>query len=208
MLPQLYVFSDVAFSPSPVEWNIMDPELELVQVTNPDPQTLALIHDKLYPVVYRYVRFRLDDEQICEDITSEVFLRLLDTLNKRNHSIKNLRGWLLGTASHLINDHLRLRYARPIETLEEYHADDGPDPEEAAFSSWQRIQVRAAMQKLTLEQQHVLALRFSEERSLEETARLMDKTIGAVKTLQFRALAGLRQLLGGDRDGKGSNRRA
>jgi RNA polymerase sigma-70 factor (ECF subfamily) len=48
---------------------------------------------------------------------------------------------------------------------------------------------------LTVDQQHVLALRFAEEYSLEETAHIMGKTIGAVKTLQFRALAALRRLL-------------
>ena len=64
------------------------------------------------------------------------------------------------------------------------------------------------LQMLTREQQHVLALRFSEERSVEETARLMDKTVGAVKTLQYRAIAGLRQRLRGERNGKGKNRRS
>ena len=205
---QISITSDIIPSPFSVEWNKMDPELEIIQAHIPDPQSLALIHDKLYPVIFRYVRFRLDDVQVCEDITSEVFLRLLNTLDKRKHSIKNLRGWLLGTAAHLINDHLRLHYSRPVETLDETHADNGPDPDEAAFSSWQQVRVREAMQMLTREQQHVLALRFSEERSVEETARLMDKTVGAVKTLQYRAIAGLRQRLRGERNGKGKNRRS
>jgi RNA polymerase sigma-70 factor, ECF subfamily len=177
----------------------MDRDLELIQVSSPDPQNLALIHDRLYPVVYRYVRYRLEDEQVCEDITSEVFLRLIDAVNERKHTIKNLKGWLLGTASHLVNDHLRMHYTRPIEALDEHHAQADPSPEAVAEASWQQRQVRVALRKLTLEQQHVIALRFSEERSLEETARLMEKTIGAVKTLQFRALASLRQLLGGNR---------
>ena len=68
-----------------------------------------------------------------------------------------------------------------------------------AEKAWQRKEVRAALEKLTSEQQHVIALRFSEEYSLEETAELMDKSVGAIKTLQFRALTALRQMLGGDR---------
>ena len=177
----------------------MDRDLELIQASNPDPQNLALIHDRFYPVVYRYVRYRLEDEQVCEDLTSEVFLRLIDAVNERKHTIKNLRGWLLGTASHLVNDHLRLNYTRPVEALEEHHTRADPSPEAVVEASWQQRQVRSALQRLTQEQQHVIALRFSEERSIEETAHLMDKTIGAVKTLQFRALASLRQLLGGDK---------
>ena len=196
---QVYLISDESFLPAQAEWKRMDRDLELIQVSSPDPQNLALIHDRLYPVVYRYVRYRLEDEQVCEDITSEVFLRLIDAVNERKHTIKNLKGWLLGTASHLVYDHLRLHYTRPVEALEEHHAQADPTPEAVVEASWQQRQVRSALRKLTLEQQHVIALRFSEERSIEETARLMDKTIGAVKTLQFRALASLRQMLGGNR---------
>jgi RNA polymerase sigma-70 factor, ECF subfamily len=199
MWHQVYLTDNGSFLPAQAGWKRMDRDLELIQSRNPDPQNLALIHDHLYPVVYRYVRYRLEDEQVCEDIASEVFLRLIDAVKNRNHSIKNLRGWLLGTASHLVNDHLRMNYTRPVEALEEHHAQVDPSPEEVAEASWQQRQVRSALQRLTLEQQHVIALRFSEERSLEETARLMDKTVGAVKTLQFRALTALRQILGGQK---------
>jgi len=199
MWQQVYLTPKDSYLPAQAEWKRMDRDLELIQVRSPHPQTLAMIHDNLYPVVYRYVRYRLEDEQVCEDISSEVFLRLIDAVKNRNHTIKNLRGWLLGTASHLVNDHLRMNYSRPVEALEEHHKLGDPSPEEVAEASWQQRQVRSALRRLTLEQQHVIALRFSEERSLEETARLMDKTVGAVKTLQFRALTALRQILGGDK---------
>jgi len=51
------------------------------------------------------------------------------------------------------------------------------------------------MRRLTADQQHVLALRFTQELSLEETARMMKKSLNAVKVIQFRALAALRRLL-------------
>ncbi len=162
-----------------------------------DPRALALIHDQYYPQVYRYVHYRLDDEQTCEDITSEVFLRLLTALHKKNGPDKNLRAWLFGTAAHLVNDHLRAKYRRPMTGLED---GDGSlvshhSPEEDAERAWQWGEVRAAFLNLTFEQQHVLALRFSEDHSVEETAHIMGKTAGAVKTLQFRALSALRRLL-------------
>ena len=56
-------------------------------------------------------------------------------------------------------------------------------------------QVRQALQDLTTEQQHVLALRFSGEYSLDDTANLMGKSVTAVKGLQFRAIASLRRLV-------------
>jgi RNA polymerase sigma-70 factor (ECF subfamily) len=164
-----------------------------------DANALAQIHDQYYPEIYRYVRYRLDNEQVCEDITSEVFLRLLDALHQNRGPNQSLRGWLFGTASNLVNDHLRHRYARPVEELKEHsddgHIDESNSPEQFLDDSFQRQEVRHAFQKLTSEQQHVLALRFADERSLDETARVIGKSISAVKALQFRALASLRRYL-------------
>lgn len=175
----------------------MASENTLVRARRLDQDTLTKIHDRYYPEVYRYVRYRLDNEQVCEDITSEVFLRLLDALHKNRGPNENLRGWLFGTASNLVNDHLRQRYARKEEPLENsaHSLTDDEHPEGTYDDAWMQQQVRDAFRELTPEQQHVLALRFSQERSLDETASIMGKTITAVKALQFRAVASLRRVL-------------
>ncbi len=158
--------------------------------------TLAQIHDRYYPDVYRYARYRLDDEQACEDIASEVFVRLLDALQTHRGPDHNLRGWLLGTASNLINDHLRLKYKNRLENFEDdFEIAAHDNPERSFENSWTRQEIQKAVQQLTEEQQHVLALRFAEELSIEETADLMRKSVNAVKALQFRAIASLRRLL-------------
>ncbi len=174
---------------------LMDDEQTIRQARQLDPHTLAAIHDQFYPVVYRYARYRLQDEQICEDISGEVFLRLLNALDQGKGPTTNLRAWLIGTASHLVNDHLRERYRHPQDSLEELDVPLEASPETAAERISQQQLVQHAFHQLTLEQQHVLALRFSLEYSIEETAQTMGKTIGAVKTLQFRALAALRKWL-------------
>ncbi len=174
----------------------MPPEDTLTRARHLDASALSKIHDQYYPEVYRYVRFRVEDEQVSEDITAEVFLRLLDALHRQRGPLQNLRGWLLGTASNVVNDHLRKRYARKIESLDDEHpVPDKQHPEHSYEEAWQLKQLRAAIRKLTPEQQHVLALRFAEERSLEETASLMGKSVTAIKALQFRAMASLRRLM-------------
>jgi RNA polymerase sigma-70 factor, ECF subfamily len=173
----------------------VDSEQSILTDHQLEPGRLAEIHDQFYPVVYRYVRYRLDDEAACEDIAGEVFLRLVDALHRQRSPIQNPRGWLLGTASHLVNDHLRARYHHPLTPLEDEEMVDSGRPEDEFERSFAHQTVRDAIQRLTDEQQHVLALRFADERSLEETARLMGKTIGAIKTLQFRALGSLRRIL-------------
>ena len=161
-----------------------------------DRQALAEIHDLYYPQVYRYVHYRLDNEQVVEDISAEVFLRLLDHLHQHKGEIHDLRAWLLGTAAHLVSDHLRQRYRKPLEDLENYDAlPASDDPQRTVEHNDNHREVREAIQQLTREQQHVLALRFSQGLSVEETAQMMNKTAGAIKVLQFRALATLRKLL-------------
>src|SRR5512146_2921928 len=85
-----------------------------------DPETLGTLHDQLYPAVFRYVSYRLQDQQLCEDITSEVFVRLLIACHRRENKIKDLRAWVFGTASNLINDHFRQKYRRKFEDLEDH----------------------------------------------------------------------------------------
>lgn len=180
-----------------------DPDELIALARRLDPQALAQIHDQFYPQVYRYVRYRLNDIQACEDITSEVFLRLLAALHKRGGPTSNLRGWLFGTASNLVNDHFRQHYKRKGEFSTEKADDiliDHSSLEISWETKWQRQEVRAAFSQLTSEQQHVLALRFADEYSLEETATIVGKSVTAVKALQFRALASLRRFLENKKD--------
>lgn len=191
---QVYFVQYLSSSPLPY-MNLMESEISLTRTKKTDTGTLAAIHDQFYPVVYRYVHFRLENQQVCEDITGEVFLRLLTAVQQKDAAIQNIKGWLLGTASHLISDHLRRRYARPTESLDDVHLASSETPEDATLNNLQHREIWAAISRLTDEQQHVLALRFTEEYSLEETAQLMGKKVGAVKVLQFRAIEALRRLL-------------
>ena len=161
-----------------------------------DPRKLGDLHDEYYPQVYRYLRYRLEDERLCEDLAAEVFLRLLEHLHRNKGEITNVRGWLLGTARHLVQDTLRGKYRRPTTPLEEHaHLSNGATTELDLENNQDHQRVRAAMQKLTADQQHVLALRFTQELSLEEAARIMQRSVNAIKVLQHRAVDALRRHL-------------
>ena len=159
-----------------------------------DPRKLGDLHDEYYPQVYRYLRYRLEDEGLCEDLAAEVFLRLLEHLTATRARSPCL--WLLGTARHLVQDTLRGKYRRPTTPLEEHeHLSNGATTELDLENSQDHQRVRAAMQKLTADQQHVLALRFTQELSLEEAARIMQRSVNAIKVLQHRAVDALRRHL-------------
>jgi len=160
---------------------------------NLDSQVIGAVYDRYFPEVYRYVRFRLGDEPTAEDIASDVFVRLLEAVQNRRGPQTNLKAWLLATASHAVVDHLRRVYRRATESLPEDLSDPDPAPAELFDEREQKRTVRQAYARLTSDQQHVLALRFSQGYSLEETASVMKKNVNAVKALQFRALAALQR---------------
>lgn len=163
-----------------------------------DAQALTLIHERYFPEVYRYARYRLGDEARAEDIAGEAFTRLLEAVSVGRGPTASLRGWLIGTASNLVNDYFRGAYNYPVVELPENMQADGPNPVQFAEQSLQNKQLQEAMTRLTFEQQEVIALRFGGNYSLAETADLMGKKANAIKALQFRALAALRRALEDD----------
>jgi len=160
---------------------------------NLDSQIIGAIYDKYFPDIYRYVRYRLNDEQLAEDIAGDVFVRLLEAVRNKRGPQTNLKAWLLATASHAVVDHLRRNYRQPAESLPEDLLDTDSMPHDIFDQQEQKRNVQQAYAMLTPDQQHVLALRFGQGYSLEETAELLGKNVNAVKALQFRALAALQR---------------
>src|SRR6266540_991035 len=158
-----------------------------------DSQAIGAIYDQYFSEVYRYVCYRINDDTTAEDIASDVFVRLLEAVHKKQGPQSSLKGWLIATASHAVNDHLRRQYRRPVEALSDSLPNGGPSVHSQVDAREQNREVQNAYAQLTSEQQHVLALRFGQGYSLEETAAHLKKNINAVKALQFRALASLQR---------------
>jgi len=169
---------------------------ELDRLRNLDSQVVADVYDRYFPEVYRYIRYRLGEETLAEDLASDVFVRLLEALQARRGPERDLRSWLIGTANHMVTDHLRRRYRRPVDVLPESLADDSPEPADGLEQREEKRVLETSLSRLTPEQQHVLALRFGQGYSLEETAAVMRKNINAVKAMQFRALSALQRQIG------------
>ena len=161
-----------------------------------DQKALGKVYDQYFSEIYRYVLYRIGDATLSEDIASDVFVRLLEAVQNGNPPQTNLKGWLIGTASHAVTDHLRRKYRRLEEEISDSMPDRGPSIAAEVDKREENRMVNDAYAQLTPEQQHVLALRFGQGYSLEETAALMNKNVNAVKALQFRALAALQREVG------------
>lgn len=160
-----------------------------------DPQVLSEVHEQYFSQLYRYVRYRVPDHALAEDLTSETFVQLLDAIHSGKGPNSSIRGWLFGTAANLINSHFRRTY-REGELIEERKIKLAPATQPNPIKRVeQQDLLSAAISKLTGDQQHVIALRFGTGMSIQETARVMDKNENAVKALQFRAIRSLRREL-------------
>lgn len=159
---------------------------------------LADLYQHYAPLLFRYFFFRTNDQTTAEDLTGEVFLRLVESLQHYHDRGFPFAAWLFRIAHARVVDYHRYRARRPSEALSEQAVDPQPDPEALAAHKWDIARIANTLVLLTDEQQTVIQLRFVEGYSLEETARLMQKTIGAVKAMQHRALQYLTHKLNHD----------
>ncbi len=152
---------------------------------------LSTLVKKSYPFVFRYFYYRSVTREDAEDLTSEVFVRVVN-------SIKGQRGyfpaWLISIARNLLTDYYRKR-GKSRETSLEDVEEPFSDPDKNENDTLRANEVRQMLDFLTDEQKEVIILRFIEGNSNEEAARIMNKSVGAIKGLQFRALSALKVIL-------------
>lgn len=170
---------------------------ELEDLKRLDPQAISAAYDRYFPEVYRFVRYRLNDEKLAEDIAGDVFVRLLEASRAGRGPQINLKAWLIATASHIVIDHLRKSYRHHESELPETIPDRTPGPASDYEKRERDYRLKNAMATLTEEQQYVITLRFNQGYSLAETADMLQKNVNSVKQLQFRALAALNRAMGG-----------
>jgi RNA polymerase sigma-70 factor (ECF subfamily) len=178
-----------------------DDERELlIKARAYDREALALIHDRYYQSVYRYVSFRVSDMQTAEDLTSEVFTRFLSAIKERGAPPNTIRGWLFGAAQNVVKEQYRKQKRMNWTELDESLAG-GQTPEQRLDERMGKDEMRAALAELTPEQQHVLALRFGYGLPIKDVAETVNKSEGSVKMLQARAIAALTRRLVGPGEG-------
>jgi len=160
------------------------------------------IYEKYMEPIYQFVRLRVGDSYTAEDITSTVFVTLVQTLGDGKGPRSNLRAWLFQVARNQVYDYYRRDDPLPIETLDQWFAaPDDINPELQVLQSLDVETIRSTIRRLSADQQEVLLLRFDQQLSLQETADIMGRKVNTVKTLQARALAKLRRLIQEGREG-------
>ncbi|MFN8637298.1 MAG: sigma-70 family RNA polymerase sigma factor [Chloroflexota bacterium] len=170
---------------------------ELVsQAQQGDQAAFASLYEQYSPLVYRFLRRRLDgSDEVVEDLTEDVFVKVYEKLDRYVERGLPFTAWLYRIAhNHLVD------YLRSLPRMTAHSLDDvGDVPERAAITSFGQVLDRQALEpalaRLTPEQRQAIDLRFMEGMSVAEAARTMGRSEEAVKKLQARALANLRRHL-------------
>ena len=171
----------------------MIPEQDLLaQAKKLDTRALAEIYDLYSPRLYRYAVRLLGDDCAAEDCVAETFSRFLQALRSARGPRDYLQAYLFRTAHNFIVDHYR--HQKPEDQLDA-EMTGSENTEKTAGANIRQQLVRAALLELTEDQQQVIALKFLEGWENEEIARAVNKPVGAVKSLQHRALAHLQKIL-------------
>ncbi len=174
-------------------------EWELVQRAQAlEDAALASLYSTYYPRVYNYAFLHLGDVQTAEDLTSEVMLKMLESIKKYRFKGLPFSAWVFRIARNKLIDLHRRRKRRGEVDLTQPLAGMQISPEALAERALDRGQIHLALKYLTDEQRQVIVLKFIEGFGNASIARILARSDGAIKSLQHRALNSLRRVMSRD----------
>jgi len=156
-----------------------------------EPAAWQELFDRYYRKMHSFAYVRTGDIDLAEEIASEVFAAAVKGIGSYRPTGAPFAAWLYRIARNITADHLDRRRRRPQTSLEAVEIES---------ASWtpaidEHTDLARGLKHLSREQQEVIALRFMSDCTLEETARALGKSVGAIKVLQHRALRALRRQL-------------
>lgn len=160
-----------------------------------DQQALAEIYDRYSPLVYLYARRLLGEDWSAEECMLETFSRFLHALRAGNGPEEHLKAYLYRIAHNWITDQYRRKPPPAVEFDDDLLITDRMGTESQIDERLLQQQVRAALHRLTPDQRQVIVLKYVEGCDNETIAAALQKPVGAVKSLQHRALGTLKRIL-------------
>lgn len=169
-----------------------------------DGEAFGELYERLHPDIYRYlVRHLGGRREVAEDLTEEVFVKVLERINKYQFRGLPFSAWLYRIARNHLIDHIRALPKQALCSLESGAEIAERGAELVLDRHLDQQELSYALSRLTAEQRQVVTLRFLDGLTTAETAAAMAKTEDAIKKLQARGLAQLRRILERARSAEG-----
>ena len=168
----------------------------VLQAQAGNSEAFGQLYDAYMERIYRFVYFRVEDQQTAEDITSQVFLKAWNNLDRFSFNRTPYLAWLYTIAHNAVIDHYRTRkVTAALDDVQLSQQDHAEVVENEIDLTAEMKTIKEAMQTLTDDQQKVLTLKFIEGMSNTEIARHLGKREGAIRALQMRGLQALAKQL-------------
>ena len=179
------------------DYHVPDEENLVRLAQQRDEKAFAQLYEAYFDRIYRYIRIRIGDVTEAEDMTQQVFLKVLQSISSFRWAGKPFSAWLFRIAHNQVVDHLRKKTKRTTVPLEEAPpmVATSPDPEDIVAIKLEMEQVAIAARDLTEAQREVISLRFAGGMSIAEVAKSMGRSEGAIKALQHSGILVLRKKL-------------
>ncbi len=176
---------------------VMSDEHELVaRAAKGDADAFSKLYEEHFDRVFRYLYVRLGNEAESEDLTQEVFAKVLEVIGSFQWRDVPFASWLFRIAHNKMIDHIRKEKRVERDDSEETVLSlDDPDPADIAEHNLQLERVRHNIGKLSPAQREVIWLRFGAGLSTTEVAGALGKSTGTVKALQYNGIVALRKLM-------------
>ena len=177
----------------------MQPESALIAAARQgDREAISELYEAHVQAIFRYIAYRVESDVVAEDLTSEVFLRVVRNIATYQDTGAPFAAWLYRIAANLLTDHYRQNRHTSPDALPEDLVTDETDPFGRTAQAAERDILRGALKTLSPDFQTLLILRFMEGLPIAEVAAALAKSEGAVRVMQHRALKALAQALGAD----------
>ena len=159
----------------------------------------ALLYRRHYDAVFKYCVHRLFDMHLAEDVTSQVFLKVVEKFHDFKGDERQFRNWLYTIATNFVNNQMR-KSARRKTALSIFQEQSNITNSRSEDSSTKLAVLKQAMLTLKPRYQTIITLRFFENLKLTEIAEVLGSSPGTVRSQLARALAKLRNKMGTERD--------
>ena len=154
------------------------------------------IYDNYVDKIYRFIYFKVNSEEIAQDLCSETFLRGWQSFKENKQEIENPQAFLYQIARNLVIDHYREK-GRTQTVSADYVSitDPGQNLEEQALSRSDLDTIKLALTDLKDNYQELVVWHYIDDLSISEISKLLNKSEGAVRVMLHRALKSLRNNL-------------
>ncbi len=172
----------------------LEDEILIDRATAGDREAFGELYERYISRVYRHVFYMVNDVDVAQDLTEQTFLRALEAIQRYEKRGIPLLAWLLRIARNLSLNNQRVQ--RNNSSIRKNSEDAvAASPESCCEAKLNGEEVRRAVGALEGDQRQVIVLRFMDGLSYADVARVLGKSVGAVRVAQYRALRALRRRL-------------